>query len=400
MSTENNTVTEDHTSVYTPVPNTLGVEPDRKMAWVVRIKSVTKHPEADRLYIIRFESSDGSEYGWQCVTNVSTYKVGDLSTYISLDSIPDPNDPMNVDTFKLPGFNRIKTIKLRGEYSQGMLVPMDHLTSRGCDVSKLNVDDDVTKELGVRKYVSTEEATQYDGTGMQPFPTNVPKTDEERLQNIKKVLDELLGRKITKKYEDGVVSDIVEMLPEQEVVITQKADGTSMTITLGSDGKIAVCSRNYQLTDPSKSNQHYFEMCKQYNLETVVQENPTYAIQGEVVGEGIQQNPLKLKGKQFLVFNVYNTATGAFLHHDTITDLCNKYKLHQVTEVYRGKLSELPAKLGKSEPLDVNFLVDFADSQQYGTGKQKSKAEGIVVKTLSRNVSFKVISRAYLEKQK
>lgn len=372
--------------------NTLGIQPDRSMAWIVQISRIEKHPNADRLKIVFLKNSEDIEYGWQCITN-HNYDIGDKVIYIGLDSIPDPNDPFNEDTFKIPNFKRIKTIKLRGEYSQGMILPMEALSSRKnpetgdfYDSTKYNIDDDVTKELDIRKYVNPEEEKLYQegnqqGESKYTFPIDiVPKTDEDRVQSKPKLFMQLLN---------------------EPVVITQKIDGTSMTILKDSENNIIICSRNYILDNQDKNSKVYYEMFNKYNIEKILEENPNIVIQGEIAGENIQKNPTKLSGKKFFVFNMFDQNTKKFVSHNDTISLCQKYNLEHAPIVYEGILSDLEKTLNLDHKLNMSDLVNLSNSQKYNIGNQQSMAEGIVVKhSVDRRISFKVISPEYLSKEK
>lgn len=120
------------------------METDDYKVLVVRIDKVEKHPNADRLDLAHIK-------GWQCVTQRGAYKEGDLAVYIPIDSILPPDLEQRVfppeSKVKLSK-SRVKTIKLRGAISQGMLLsPQEFLTEY-----RYVEGDDVTTYLGITHY--------------------------------------------------------------------------------------------------------------------------------------------------------------------------------------------------------------------------------------------------------
>jgi RNA ligase (TIGR02306 family) len=116
---------------------------ERALCSVVRVKSISPIPGADKIVLAEVN-------GWQCVISKDEgVSEGDLALYYSIDSIPDLDDP-NCALVKKRG-GRIKTLKLRGIISQGLLAPLSWLASRGEEVSQLRAGDDVTELMGVTK---------------------------------------------------------------------------------------------------------------------------------------------------------------------------------------------------------------------------------------------------------
>ncbi|NBX77619.1 MAG: hypothetical protein EBQ92_13795, partial [Proteobacteria bacterium] len=341
----------------------IGVEPDRKLVGVERILNIIPIVGADNIELAEI-------MGWQCIVKKGEYKVGDLVIYFGIDSILDSNDK-NVSFLKEM---RIKTIKMRGVYSQGLIGPMSWLSDRGFDPAKYKEGDDITKEMGVTKYVREEELSQYTKTvndNSGPFPDCVVKTDEPRIQNDVSMLERIQNR---------------------DIVITRKEDGCSCTIGL-IDGKFMVCSRNYECRIPDKSNEHYFHIVQQYDIEAKMRgENyGNIAIQGEIIGPRINGNKLKQEKFSFRVFNVWNIANRTYYNHEQVTELCGKLGLDTVPVLYCG-----PSKQFTACELTAKGLMAFAESLEYTKG---DPAEGIVVKTndqLGTRISFKVISNKFL----
>lgn len=144
----------------------------RMMAWIAKIDKVVKHPEADSLDICTVG-------GWQCVTKLGEFKQGDLAVYVSIDSwVPTELAPFLSKGKEPREYNgvkgeRLRTITLRGQLSQGLILPTTGktpLTGEG---------DDLTEFLGIQKWEKPIPA-QLSGLVRGNFPDQVPKTDQER----------------------------------------------------------------------------------------------------------------------------------------------------------------------------------------------------------------------------
>ena len=153
----------------------------RMMAWIAKIDEVQKHPNADSLDICTVG-------GWKCVTKLGEFKQNDLAVYVSIDSwIPTELAPFLSKGTEPREYNgvkgeRLRTVKLRGQLSQGLLLPCEVIPDDGC---RETVGPDVTELLGIQKWEAPVPA-QLAGQVKGNFPTAVPKTDQERVQNLKK----------------------------------------------------------------------------------------------------------------------------------------------------------------------------------------------------------------------
>ena len=356
------------------------VAADRCLAVIVIIQEIKVIKGADRIELAIIN-------GWQCVIKKGDFKVGDKVIYYCIDSIPDFTDP-NAQSLVDMGIKRIKTIKIRGVISQGLLAPLKWLEDRGYDISKLVEDDDVTEQLGVRKYVSPDEISQYeksDDSGNK-YPSIVPKTDENRLQNKVRYLNEIVDRNI---------------------VITRKEDGCSCTF-MYNEGKFTVCSRNFiVLPDIDISRDHYLILEKKFNIsEKMTKFGKNIAIQGEAIGPKINGNKLKLDELTYRVFNIFDIEKQCYLLHDKVTEICEMFELEQVPVIYKGLVNNLTFKdkvYGtliqdkiNGKQIILSEFLKLADGIEYSKG---NRAEGLVVKTdddFDKRVSFKVISNNFL----
>jgi RNA ligase (TIGR02306 family) len=341
---------------------------ERSLCYIAVIEKIYPIPKADKICVALIK-------GWQCVIRINDFQEGDLAIYYTIDSIPDLSDP-NTELIASRG-GRVKTIKLRGVVSQGLLAPLSWLESRGHDITNLKEGDDVTEQMGVTKYIAAEELDQYLPAGQSlgddglrtSFPASVPKSDETRLQNSPHLLD---------------------YISDRSIVITRKEDGCSATFVFDR-GEFRVCGRNFTWSVPSNSSRNYFAIANKMNLqEKMTALNRNIALQGELVGPKINGNRMRLEEYSLRVFNIWDLENNRYLLWDEVTDICSRLGVETVPVVYRGRAAELD--------LTVASFLKMADDQSY---LKNVLAEGIVVKTdddIGGRVSFKVISNKYLLK--
>lgn len=340
----------------------MEIDSERVLAQIVKITNIMPIKDADQIEL-------ANVLGWDVVIKKNDFHVNDLAIYFTIDSVLDgEKEYCNF----LQG-KRLKTKKIRGVVSQGLLGPLQWLNYHDANYNVLDLKegDNVTQKLNVKKYINPTEEYIYKNICKSTFPDFCPKTDEERIQNIPYKIKNLVGKKI---------------------VVTKKFDGTSATfIHLKTDSKFLICSRNNIVTDfNDNSYLHFFEMSKKYNLEEKMQKlNKNIAIQGEICGPKINGNRLKLKENDLFVFNIYDIESEKYLLWDEVIDITRELNLKTVDVVYYGDM--------KTEWLTVNKLLELADSQTYIYG---DICEGIVIKTDDAfgRISFKVISNKFLLK--
>jgi RNA ligase (TIGR02306 family) len=332
----------------------------RKLASVVRVTSVTPIPNAERIELARVG-------GWQCVVKKGEVTPGELAVYFEIDSVPPEREtfawlwqPKNAASpVSRPTSFRIRTMTMRGTLSQGLLMPLAVL-----GLTTASEGEDVTERLGVTKYEPPAPSGMGEWRG--PFPGFVPKTDELRVQSAPAVLDELRGKPF---------------------VATVKMDGTSTTLAIV-DGALHVCGRNHSILEGENL---YWYVAKKRRIAEVLERAPHLAIQGEVVGPGIQKNPVGLKEKDLFVFNVYDVHEGRHFGDDELRAFCAEHRLEPVPIAFEGD------RFDES----VESLLAKAEGLYRGTANQR---EGVVVRArgelrsevLGGRLSFKAISNKYL----
>ena len=200
----------------------------RKLASIQKIKEVFPIPDADRLELVQV-------LGWKCVGGKGEFHVGDLVVYFEIDSFLPVCEEFEFlrkssyrsNDFMGEGF-RLKTMKFRGEISQGLCLGIDKLSK--LQGMSLEEGVDVTEILGVREWEMPERAGS-GGTMIGDRPGYIPKTDEIRIQSAPELLNEFKG------------------LP---YYITTKMDGSSHSIGVR-DGEISFTGHNFTYKDDGKS---------------------------------------------------------------------------------------------------------------------------------------------------
>ena len=326
------------------------------------ITEIKAHLNADTLELAQV-------LGWQVVVRKGDFSVGQNVVFLQPDSIL-PDAPWSAFLKKGTGRLRLKNIRLRGQLSQGLVLSLATLKLTG------NEDPDtLTETLGITKYSKDEER----GAGFisgrakpeSTFPAHlVPKTDEERIQNMPWLLP---------------------MLQDQSIFWSEKFDGTSGTYIYDA-GVRYVCSRNQDLQEDEKS--VYWAMYRKYIKEVFDAFGnspatlPRYAIQGEIVGPGIQKNPLGLAEVEFFVFNVYDIEARAYLHPIDMRNFCKAWGLKTVSIMMENP-----------QVLHLIDLLQFANREYTAMNGIAANrvCEGVVgvVYIFGQRVSFKVINDEY-----
>lgn len=250
----------------------------RKLATIQKIADLKPIEGADRIELALIE-------GWHVVVRKGEFKIDDLCVYCEIDSIL-PERP-EFEFLRDRKF-RIKTIRLKGQISQGIAFPLSIIEgkvfsndTRDNPIYDWQEGQDVTELVGITKYEPPIPAC-LGGIAKGKFPSFIPKTDEIRVQNIQKVLNLYQGT---------------------ECYVTEKLDGSSGTFYLKA-GEFGVCSRNLELKPDDKNT--FWKMVIQHDIENKLRRvGKNIAIQGEVIGSGIQKNPLKIKGQEVYFYNVF-----------------------------------------------------------------------------------------------
>jgi len=343
---------------------------ERIMAKVVRIDAIHPIEGADKIEV----SQVG---GWKVVVKKGEFSAGSLAVYCEIDSwIPHAVAPFLTKAGQFPKVynevegQRLRTIKLRGQISQGLLLPMSVLNIKDNGITYESLADegcDVTEILGVQKWEPPAEFRAANAKGS--FPYFIPKTDQERIQN--------LSKELTKWKAEG-----------HQWQCTEKIDGSSMTVFY-KDGQVGVCSRNLELKDDGTST--FWETAKAEGLtEKLIALGKNIALQGELIGGNIQGNAYKVDKFQFHLYDIFDIDSQEYFKPQDVEYMALNMEIRHVPIVN-------PAFTTQTEDTSMESLLAFAeDKSLIGV---KSEREGVVFKSLTEpNTSFKVVSNKWLLK--
>lgn len=342
----------------------------RKMATVRRIDDIRPIPDADAIECAVVG-------GWTVVVRKGEFTAGELAVYCEIDSwIPTEIAPFlskGQEPREYEGIKgeRLRTVKLRGQLSQGLLLPLKDVWKDWLaeNIKKhVREGDDVSESLNIKKYDAPIPA-QLAGEVKGAFPDFIPKTDQERIQNLSAELDAWRQQ-----------ADFWE--------VTEKLDGSSMTVYVRDD-EVGVCSRNLELK--RDHNNSLWKAVYQQGIEEVLVayqsfDNCNIALQGELIGEGIQGNPYKIKGQKFFIFDIYNIDQGRYFTSSERLKFCESTGLAHVPVIDRGGLL--------IHSLD-RILAGAEGTSELNTTTER---EGLVFKRCDGAVSFKAISNRFLIK--
>jgi RNA ligase (TIGR02306 family) len=335
---------------------------ERKLATIRKIAEVKAIPDADKICAYRVD-------GWWLVDSVGKYQVNDLVVYLEVDSwVPTELAPFlskgkEPREFEGVKGERLRTVKLRGQLSQGLLLPIPEDTIKGA--GHLVAEGlDLTEHLGILKWERPMNA-QLAGMARGNFPPLVPKTDQERIQNLTRSFE---------KYQEDSWS------------ITEKLDGSSATFYLDDEDVFHVCSRNLDLKEDEANS--FWKVARKFQIEDIMRRNfmKGMAIQGEMIGEGIQGNQYKTQ-LDFYVYDMYNTHTGQYILPVQLKAACERLGLKHVPILVEAT---------DIKEQTIQSIIEFAEGKSVLNGSER---EGVVFKSNTvHDRSFKSISNKWLIK--
>lgn len=360
---------------------------ERKLASIQKIISLTPIAGADKI-------EKATVLGWEVVVKKGDFNVGDYCVYCEIDSIL-PDKPCF--EFMRDRKFRVRTIKLKGQISQGICFPLSILPK-----GKIQEGDDVTKVLGVIKYDPQAEIERKETERLAnikkhrlskffmrypwyrrfvfkpqrlPFPAWIKKTDEDRIQ---------------------LFPDICQREQHTIFQVTEKLDGQSATYFVIKNPSwtrvfkpyiFGVCSRNFQLLKPD--GQSYWELAKRLKIEQRLTHIAKYSchdsivLQGEVIGAKIQGNKYNRTQNEFYVFNLI--VSGFVFQNANMKVWCDSFGFTTVPHLaYSHRI--LP---------DINMMVNHATGNSELADVPR---EGLVWRNYDKNISFKVINPEFLLK--
>lgn len=371
----------------------------RKLATIRKISDIQPIEGADRIQLAIVD-------GWKTIVQNGKFNIGDFCVYFEIDSlIPETNEVFSFlqTTKKFEGktWKYLKTIRLRGQISQGLILPIDELQEVKEIVGENPqdfLDYDFSEALGVVKYEPPSDLA-VSGQAKGSFPSYIRKTGENRIQNV--------FEKLKENYAD------IEFVP------TLKMDGSSLTVcyvndpvffvgrsedTEGLTEQVWVGSHNNVLKEPQivdgeeiVRKNGFFEAVDSINLREKLanwcRENDTQiAIQGELLGPKIQGNFEQFNDFTFRAFYVYFVKEARRATPDEFRKICNEIGVTMVKEYEPIKVFQVFK--------NVDEILDFAE----GESEYNNIREGLVFKSNvlvnGEPLTFKAISNSFLLRKK
>lgn len=306
---------------------------------VTKIHKIIPHENADALELAKVD-------GWQCVIPKGVYSEGDACVYIPIDSVL----PLQLEETLLGGAKvklnkgRVKTIRLRGQYSQGLVANIEtikeYLGNHGCHIV-LHENTDITKELGIKKYEPKLPSFQQ----FQKTKVRYQNPEFYKYASIENI------KNYTRLFE-----------PEEEVIVTEKIHGTNfragwvrkdpkamslmqkvmyyliLIFNKKSMWEFTVGSHNVQL-DPEGDNV-YSEMARRLELKNKLAKGEI--LYGEIYGPNIQKGyhyGLKDGERGFVAFDL--RVEGKYQTFEKVQELEKYEGIPVVPVLYSGKYEEL-----------------------------------------------------------
>lgn len=312
--------------------------------------------------------------GWTVVAKKGEFKVGDKCVFFEIDSIlPNEEKYSFLDYKEEYNGYRLKTVRLRGQLSQGLALPINIF-----DIPEdIEVGTDLTEQLKIRKY--EPPVPEETGAKSSSRVWEIPKTDEERYQSNPALVEALKG----KKYYASV-----------------KLDGTSTTIILNfnedDEPEVNVCGRNTCYIE--NANNKYWAVTMKYSMKEKILDyyNKTgkrLAFQGELIGPKIQGNKMGLTENDIYIFNVW-IADGKQPFEkcdlDTSIKITKELGFNFVPIELTG--------IFEYSTEDLQGLTDLPYNKYFSNAKPSQNIEGLVFRSKDMKVSFKVVSNKFLLK--
>lgn len=340
----------------------------RQLARLVRVDAIDPIEGADAIEAARIG-------GWTVVVKKGEFRAGDPAVYFEIDTfLPEGNPAWQFLVDKAPRTylgqrgHVLRSVRLRGQVSQGLLLGMQVLQAAGIAPERVALGEEVTQALGVTKYEPPVPA-ELAGIARGAFPSVVPKTDQQRVQN--------LATELASWQREALAFEV-----------TEKLEGASCTFAW-LEGRLHVCTRNVDLLEDATNS--LWRLARELDIERKLAEAfaaRNLALQGEVVGHGVQGNPYRLTGQAFYLYDVYDVDRGGYWSSGGRRELAERLAVAHVPVV--------DARFVLSPEHSTQVLLQMADGPSALRAEQLR--EGLVFKALHRPVSFKVVSNKYLLK--
>ena len=367
----------------------------RKLATIRTIDNILPMDGYDNISLAQID-------GWTVIVKNEEFTIGSKCVFLEIDSFL-PNLPIYSFLGKPTTYlnrlgHRLRTKKLKSYISQGLALPLSTFP----EITTPLELDDVTELLNIIKYdnqLIDNAPGLRAGNPAGKFPHFIPKTDQERIQNL---------------------TDWFSKYPHIQWEETLKLDGSSCTMYktprtpslweriksfFGCSYKpyhFGVCSRNLEIkpsnnysatfSNDSKESEfkqsNFWYVAKKYEVERFLPIG--YAIQGELVGPKIQANHEKVTDLDFFVFDIYDIDAQSYL---------TPHNRHEFMAQYLPFVKHVPVVNYVTQIFDECPSVKDLLARVKGPSMNPGTiSEGRVYKSVDGTKSFKCINNDYLIK--
>lgn len=358
------------------------IDNERQLATMREIQDLQPIPGADAIEVATID-------GWEVVVKKGEFKVGDPCIYFEIDSMLPVGNPafkflesrakMYEDKMRA----RVKTIKLRGQLSQGIALPIGAFTFQ----EMVNQAHELDKVLDIVKYEPAQ-----DGSGCNPagtFPIFIPKTDEERCQNI---FSKYKGRYADVKFAKSLKLDgssiTMAWVTDPELFLELGTEDEPYAHDYD-DAQFIVASRN-QVLRYNKDSKWWMGVENYQIIDQLKKLGKSVAIQGELMGPGIQKNRENFDKYRIFAFRAWFIDEQRFATDEEFHDLARTLGM------------EICPQMGYSYPFqEFETVKDMLAAADIPSINHKI-AEGVVYKSVDlvngQMIHFKAINNKFLLK--
>lgn len=317
------------------------------MAALAVVGKITEVRAIDGADFIQAASVDcGAAGRWSGVVGKDV-EPGDGVTVFLQDAILPPSDRW---AFMEKHKWRVRMARFKG-------VPSECLIVKGAP-DGAEPGTDLAESLGVTKYEKPIPAGMQ-GDAIGAFPSHIPKTDEPNFQSV---------------------PELVERMRTDPWYATEKADGTSCTAWVD-DAGLHVCSRNWELREftASGASNVYWRAARKYGMDRLPR---GVALQFEIVGPGVQGNPMGLADLEVRAFTLRDTVNHRYMPWSSLVATTDALGIPTARCIGNGWQTD-----GRTDD-ELRKMAEI----KYANGKH---GEGIVIRALDSSWSFKVINLLY-----
>lgn len=357
----------------------------RKLVTIRHIAGIKPIEGADRVELAQID-------GWRCVVRKNDFVVGEQIVFFEPDTAFTNVDDDRISFLKKTSHKqwkkadgtlvaeclRIKTIRLAGQISQGLVMKISRFEKEIATSEKDGLS--LEEVIGIRHYDSLSEEMDVKlgkfsaSVSRGHFPHFVPKTDLPRIQNY-------LG--------------LFETCKNMQFEVTEKMDGSSMSVGYSQSHldtePYFVASRNQMLQTGGRDN--YNRLAMMNNLQTILKEHhdetgDELCVQGELVGPRINGNKDNLIDFDYRIFQIWNITHCKWLTVGERMKFCEKHQLNHVRVI-----DDRQQTFKSFQTIDE--LVEYV--RAFKTANN-NPVEGLVFKSQDGDTTFKVLNPDYLLK--